>query len=406
MAKAMRKGSSVLTSYVISVSLGTGCYRHIRIGGQETLEKLHKVILNAFDFEDDHAHCFFMDNRYWSGQDAYYAPLVSEMGLSSAKITLQQLRLTKGDCFKYLFDFGDEWRFQCKVLRELPEKTDLPEVIRQVGEAPEQYPDFQDDAEFEDADLEFEDAVILTEEDRDALYRSLPMERRTVNEIRKYLNAAASVYGLLPMDELLSIYNSQNPPIEEKNFMLALMAIHMDPLDSDCFDIVDVLDAVFDEAHPSACCQVACLELLYEDPEQNIRRLSRQQKGKPLKLFPKEAFLRYADDTYFPDTPEKKAMLRYLQNTMNLSREEAEDCCMDLQQLMTAGVKPKTLLAYMKELEVIDDSKWDLEAFLALLHDLIQHTHRHADRGYTPAEIHDLLSEQMQLDGQTSLLEE
>ena len=48
-----------MKSYVVSVSLGTGCYRHIRIGDQETLDRLHELILDAFDFDDDHAHAFF-----------------------------------------------------------------------------------------------------------------------------------------------------------------------------------------------------------------------------------------------------------------------------------------------------------------------------------------------------------
>ena len=58
-------------SYVVSVSIGTGCYRHIRISKTATLLKLHKAILNAFDFEDDHAHAFFMDNHYWSDNAAF-----------------------------------------------------------------------------------------------------------------------------------------------------------------------------------------------------------------------------------------------------------------------------------------------------------------------------------------------
>ncbi len=44
-----------MKSYIISVSLYKGCYRHIRISAGATLYKLHKAILNAFNFEDDHA---------------------------------------------------------------------------------------------------------------------------------------------------------------------------------------------------------------------------------------------------------------------------------------------------------------------------------------------------------------
>lgn len=49
-------------SYVISVSVGTGCYRHIQISKSATFYKLHKAIISAFDFGDDHAHAFMLRN--------------------------------------------------------------------------------------------------------------------------------------------------------------------------------------------------------------------------------------------------------------------------------------------------------------------------------------------------------
>ena len=41
-----------MRSYVISVSLGTGCYRHIQLSKTATLYKLHEAILEAFEFVD------------------------------------------------------------------------------------------------------------------------------------------------------------------------------------------------------------------------------------------------------------------------------------------------------------------------------------------------------------------
>ena len=52
-------------SRVISVRYGTGCYRHLRIPSSYTLEELAEAILEAFDFINDHAHAFFMDDRCW-----------------------------------------------------------------------------------------------------------------------------------------------------------------------------------------------------------------------------------------------------------------------------------------------------------------------------------------------------
>ena len=39
-------------------------------------------------------------------------------------------------CLLHLFDFGDEWTFQCKVLRVLEEQTPQAIVIKSKGEAP------------------------------------------------------------------------------------------------------------------------------------------------------------------------------------------------------------------------------------------------------------------------------
>lgn len=68
------------------------------------------------------------------------------------RVKLAQLGLQKGTAFKFLFDFGDEWRFQCKVLRVLDEDTPEELIIRSVGRSPEQYPAYEDCDNFLDFD--------------------------------------------------------------------------------------------------------------------------------------------------------------------------------------------------------------------------------------------------------------
>lgn len=131
-------------SYVISVSCYKGCYRHIQISADCLLSELHMAILEAFGFDDDHAHVFFMDNVKWSRRKAYYMEGMDEGGLCTSSYTLRDIGLGKGMQFKYLFDFGDCWLFQCKVLRVIEEETREPFVVRSKGESPEQYPDYDD----------------------------------------------------------------------------------------------------------------------------------------------------------------------------------------------------------------------------------------------------------------------
>lgn len=172
-----------MESFVISVSLGTVCYRHIQISANATLYKLHQAILKAFEFEDNYEHAFFADNRVWSPMGAYYSSKAETGDRLIKKYTLKKLQLAKGQKFKYVFDFGDEWAFQCKVLRELDEKTDIPGVIRSVRESPEQYPEWE---EYEgDAEKEIPDS--LTQEETEKLYEQIPLSREEINCIHESL---------------------------------------------------------------------------------------------------------------------------------------------------------------------------------------------------------------------------
>ena len=312
-----------MESFVISVSLGTGCYRHIQISANATLYKLHQAILKAFEFEDDHEHAFFMDNHMWSSADAYFSSKAEAGDRLTKKYTLKKLQLAKGQKFKYVFDFGDEWEFQCKVLRELEEDTKTPLVIRSVGESPEQYPEWEEYEEDEDED-DIPDS--LTREEIEKLYAQIPLTQEEINLIRLYMDAAANLYGLLSLDELYGIYNSQNKKVDAETFLMAVGVI--DQEEGNDFAVINWSynpRATAEESMKSY--EIISDYLFVEDPEKDIRELRRAQKGKPLKILPKAEFLRFADSTYFPETPQRSAMIRYLYRLASSLPASAEDYC-------------------------------------------------------------------------------
>ena len=140
-------------SLVLSVSVGTGCYRHIKIGEGATLLTLSSAILNAFEFFDDHLHSFFMNNSAWDQNAEFVCPggdLDGAVGFTD-EIELSKFRLVRGDKFLYIFDYGDEWRFHIKVLRMIDEPTTRPVILKSVGQVT-QYKDWDDDDEDEDDD--------------------------------------------------------------------------------------------------------------------------------------------------------------------------------------------------------------------------------------------------------------
>ena len=125
-----------------------------------TLYDLAEAILDSFGFANDHLHAFFLDNDSWSDGNSYY--LEPDRGQrDSTKYSLEKAGFQKDLKFVFLFDFGDEWEFKCKVLKELDEATKDTEILRSVGEAPEQYPDYddEDDDDYDDGeeDIDFID---------------------------------------------------------------------------------------------------------------------------------------------------------------------------------------------------------------------------------------------------------
>lgn len=372
-----------MESFVISVSLGTGCYRHIQISANATLYKLHQAILKAFEFEDGHEHAFFMDNHVWSSADAYFSSKAEAGDRLTKKYTLKKLQLAKGQKFKYVFDFGDEWEFQCKVLRELEEDTKTPLVIRSAGESPEQYPEWEEYEEDEDED-DIPDS--LTQEEIEKLYAQIPLTQEEINLIHLYMDAAANLYGLLSLDELYGIYNSQNKKVDAETFLMAVGVI--DQEEGNDFAVINWSynpRATAEESMKSY--EIISDYLFVEDPEKDIRELRRAQKGKPLKILPKAEFLRFADSTYFPETPQRSAMIRYLYRLASSLPASAEDYCDCIQSVIVIDAPLQEVLNILKEDGLTSHKNWDLEEFAALYQNLNNHTHKHANRGNTPDEL-------------------
>lgn len=394
-------------SYVISVSAGTGCYRHIQISKSATLHKLHKAIIDAFDFEDDHAHAFFMDNHYWSGNAAFFSMKMHGDERLTKSYKLEKLNLSKGDQFKYLFDFGDEWRFQCKVLRELDEQLDIPCVIRSMGESPEQYPEWEDEA-WEEA--ETDDDGMLTKEQIEELYAKLPLNEAEVKVLHQYMDAAARLYGLISLAKLREIYNTQNKPIDVETFIQVAALRAFDDNDYEIIERTDVPSNTPDEVLEAG--EIAAGYLFVEDPETSLRELRRQQKGKQYKILPKTEFLKYADSDYYPITPARTAMLKYLQRRSAKLSLPADDFCTCIQEIIVIDAPMQEVVNIVESEGLTFNKHWDIGEFAALYQNLNNSTHKHANRGYTPDELFAMsdrgikLAERIAPVGQMSLFDE
>lgn len=126
-------------TYVFKVALRGGLWRRIEISADDTLLSLHRSIQEAYEFDDDHLYAFFMNGKRWS-KEMFTSPY-DEDGPHVNQVRIGELGLYVGQKILYLFDFGDEWRFQVRLeyIRAEGPKPSRPRIVEKKGKAPNQY---------------------------------------------------------------------------------------------------------------------------------------------------------------------------------------------------------------------------------------------------------------------------
>lgn len=124
--------------HLFKISLGKA-WRQIAIKGNVNLHNFGDVILQAFEFDNDHLHEFSYRNQYGLIEKITHYQFGDD--LSSDEVLIGELNLEVGSEMVFLFDFGDSWRFHI-ALEELDPKglkIKMPTILKKFGEAPLQY---------------------------------------------------------------------------------------------------------------------------------------------------------------------------------------------------------------------------------------------------------------------------
>lgn len=119
--------------------------RIISMPAKSTLHDLHIYIQQAVNFGNDHLYAFYLDNKLHS-RFSYQSPM-SDYGISANTILIGDLPMSEGHTFIYYFDFGFSWVFEV-VLEKIDSHSlalEHGQIIESKGEAPEQYPNYDDE---------------------------------------------------------------------------------------------------------------------------------------------------------------------------------------------------------------------------------------------------------------------
>jgi hypothetical protein len=142
------------STHIFRARLSPRIYRDIEIESTRSLYDLAAAIVQTFDFDFDHAFGFFSNLGDYVFDSALRYELFADLegggeARSVKRTTVAQAFPEVGFKMQFLFDYGDEWRFQVEVIGfgEKVPKAQYPKILKTVGKAPPQYQTEVDDEE-------------------------------------------------------------------------------------------------------------------------------------------------------------------------------------------------------------------------------------------------------------------
>ena len=215
-----------------------------------------------------------------------------------------------------------------------------------------------------------------------ALYRALPLPESEILELHQYFEAASHLYGIIRLKHLLHIYNCQNPPVSDADFLAVAEIIRHEAND---FYILDKAD-LYESAPATAPMdrEIVSLAVLAFGTER-YDRLIRLQVGSPLPIPAREELLAYRDPRHFPSTPQHLNMLDFLRNRADRLPGSARDMLRTVQTMIWLGCDLQEVLCGLSAAGFSFRSHAEQREFTVLFHAMERHTRTIANRGQTPA---------------------
>lgn len=132
LAPASPTGPTTLYRFQIKLARKKSVWRRIELRGDQTLHDLHRMLQFAFDLGDDHLYAFYLSGKAWDSLTEYASP--HSDGRNAARYRLERLPLVAGQRFLYIFDFGDDIRFEIMLEAVIPSGVTAAEHYPRITE--------------------------------------------------------------------------------------------------------------------------------------------------------------------------------------------------------------------------------------------------------------------------------
>ena len=222
-----------------------------------------------------------------------------------------------------------------------------------------------------------------------ALYREIPLKDTTSRLLRKYFNAMANLYGIIPLKKAYEIISGQSPTLVTEQEFLAFAEIARHEVED--YYILGAEDIYTNRAPVEPMRREIIDTLLVTDNMEQYAQTKEIQRGKPYYTPPKKELLRYDDALYCEETPAVMALKKFLATRLHLNAEKAEEVFQGLlYNARCVGAGFQDLMRHLEKLGIRFRSARDIGKFAELYQEFHNSTRMHCNRGYTPNEMTDM----------------
>lgn len=218
-----------------------------------------------------------------------------------------------------------------------------------------------------------------------ALYRGIPLKDTTFRLLRKYFNAMANLYGIIPLKKAYEIITGQNSSLVTEQEFLAFAEIAR----HECEDYY-ILGAedIYTNRKPVEPMRREIIDtLLVEGNMAQYAQTKEILQGKPYYVPSKKELLLYDNALYCEETPVTTALKKFLITGLRLKAEQSEEVFQGLlYNARCVGAGFQDLMQHLEKLGIRFRSAGDVQKFAALYQAFHNNTRMQCNRGYTPNE--------------------
>ncbi len=216
---------------------------------------------------------------------------------------------------------------------------------------------------------------------------SCKLSDETKHLLNRYFDAAVNLYGIISLRKLLEIYNMQNEPINEEDFLEFANEIDFA---HKFFDIMGE-DEFYDDADETLPidCDIVAEYLLQDEYFDGYYITKEGQFGKLYYIPDKKQFLKYENENYHEKTLSFISLRAFFRNQPNLTKERADEIADDIYKMANPlEGKIDHVINMIENLNMFHFNNYTYKVFIELYTDMYNDTRLHINCGHTPNELY------------------